>query len=335
MLNVGVIGYGYWGPNLVRNFNEIESSQVVGLCDLNPKNLAKAAARYPGLKTYSDYRELVNSEDIQAIAVATPVATHYEFGMAALKAGKHLLMEKPLAASAQEGEKLIEEAEKRSLTLMIDHTFIYTGAVRKIKEYIDSGVLGKIHYYDSVRINLGLFQSDVDVLWDLAVHDLAILGYLLGKAPVSAMTSGGSHISGQQPNLAYLTLNYDDGFIAHMNVNWLAPVKIRRTIIGGAKKMVVYDDLEPSEKIKVYDKGVDLADPEQGAKELKIGYRSGDMFCPKIELTEALRTMAIHFIESITNKTRPLTDGRDGLTVLKILEAASRSLEENGQKIRL
>src|SRR4026209_2095632 len=260
MINVGVIGYGYWGPNLVRNFLAAPGSAVTSVCDLREERLSSLGKLYPGIKTCSNSTELINDPQIDAVIIATPVSSHFELAMSALKAGKHVLVEKPLAARSDQARKLVDEALARKLVLLVDHTFVYTDTVRKIRELIASGQLGEIYYYDSVRVNLGLFQHDVNVIWDLAVHDLAIMDYLLPVQPVGVSATGIGHVPGEPENMAYVTLHFDANVMAHLHVNWLSPVKVRKTLLGGSRKMVSYDDLEPSEKIRVYDKGITLKD---------------------------------------------------------------------------
>jgi predicted dehydrogenase len=335
MVKLGIIGYGYWGPNLVRNFSEAEGSGVVMVSDLRPENLAKVQKRYPTVKTTTNVQELIDNPDINAVAIATPVRTHYELGMKALKAGKHVFMEKPLAANSQQAAELVAEAEKRKLTLFVDHTFIYTGAVRKIKEMVDQGLLGKIYYYDSVRVNLGLFQHDVNVLWDLAVHDLSIMDYVLGKKPVRVSATGISHIPGGPENMAYLTCFFEENMIAHIHANWLAPVKLRKTLIGGDKQMIVYDDVEVAEKVKVYDKGVMVNDKPEGIYKLMVDYRTGDIWSPHLDNTEALQREVALFVECVRGKASSLSDGKAGLRIVHILEAASTSLAQKGKPVDL
>ncbi len=335
MIGIGVIGYGYWGPNLVRNFMEAPGSRVVSVCDLSAGRLAPLTVRYPTVGVTTDYRELLSDARVDAIVIATPVASHFELAMAALGAGKHVLVEKPLAANSEQALRLVEEADRRGLVLMVDHTFIYTGAVRKIRELISDGALGEIYYYDSVRINLGLFQHDVNVVWDLAVHDLSIMDYVLPARPVAVSATGISHLPGQPENVAYITLFFDNNLIAHVHVNWLSPVKVRRTLIGGSEKMIVYDDLEPSEKLKVYDKGVTVGKHPEDVYELLVSYRSGDMWAPRFDTTEALRTEALHFVECVEKSTRPETDGPEGLRIVRIMEAAEQSLRARGQLVEL
>jgi predicted dehydrogenase len=335
MIGIGVIGYGYWGPNLVRNFAEEPGAQMKMVSDLQPERLSRARTRYPGITTTTDHRELIANPDVDAVVIATPVSTHFELAMQALQAGKHVLVEKPLTSTAEQCMRLIEEAVKRQRLLMVDHTFVYTSAVRKIKELVDDGRLGQLYYYDSVRINLGLFQHDVNVLWDLAVHDLSIMNYVLGTQPIAVAATGMAHVPGKLEDVAYLTCFFDHNLIAHFHVNWLAPVKMRRTLIGGDRQMIVYDDLEPSEKIKVYDKGITLNTIPEGVYQMLVGYRTGDMWAPQLSATEALRVEALHFLECIGSGQRPLTDGQAGLNVVKILEAATESLAQRGRPISL
>ncbi len=334
MIHIGVIGYGYWGPNLVRNFLECGAAEVKAVSDLRPDRLKQVAGRYPAVKTTADHRELLADPGIDAIAIATPVSSHYELALQALQAGKHVLVEKPFTATVEQGRRLVEEADRRRLTLMVDHTFLFTPAVRKVKELVDAGELGRLYYYDSVRVNLGLFQHDVNVLWDLAVHDLSIMDFILGSAPQAVSATGVAHVDGQPEDMAFLTCYFPERVIAHFHVNWLAPVKIRRTLIGGDRKMIVYDDLEPSEKIKVYDKGITVNEPD-GVYRMMVGYRTGDMWAPQLATTEALREEARHFIDCIENGRRPLTDGAAGLDVVRILEAASTSMRNRGQPVEL
>jgi predicted dehydrogenase len=335
MIGLGVIGYGYWGPNLVRNLAEVPGVRMVKVADLRPERLALVRQRYPGVETTTNCAELIADPRVDAVAIATPVSTHHEFGSQALRAGKHVLIEKPLAATSEQALRLIEEADRQRRILMVDHTFVYTGAVRRIQELIVGGTLGEINYYDSVRVNLGLFQRDVNVIWDLAVHDLAIMDYVLNARPCAVTATGMSHVPGQPENIAYLTLFFETNMIAHINVNWLAPVKIRRTLIGGSRRMVVYDDLEPSEKLKVYDKGITVANDGESLYKLLVGYRTGDMWAPQLDMTEALRTQALHFIRCIEHAEPPITDGQTGLRVVRILEAATQALRDRGRLVEL
>jgi predicted dehydrogenase len=332
-VGIGVVGYGYWGPNLVRNFCEASGSRVVAVSDRRRERLALVQARYPGVKVVIDPAELINDPRVDAVAIATPVSTHFPLAMQALEAGKHVLVEKPLANSSAEGVRLIAEAERRRLVLMVDHTFVYTGAVRKIKALVESGQLGNLYYYDSVRVNLGLFQHDVNVIWDLAVHDLAIMDYVLPDRPHAVSVSGIAHVPGQPVNVAYLTCFFPRNLIAHFHVNWLAPVKIRRTLIGGDRQMIVYDDLEPDQKVTVYDKGITLNNEPDSVYHLMVNYRAGDMWAPRVDRTEALHSEVLHFIECIRGGEQPVTDGQAGLRVVRILEAADRSLASAGQQI--
>jgi predicted dehydrogenase len=330
VITIGVIGYGYWGPNLVRNFAEAAGARVGFVTDLHPERLSQAAARYPAIKVSTDYRDLINDAAVDAVAVATPVSSHFELAMAALRAGKHVLVEKPMTSTSEQSLALIDEAERRGLVLMVDHTFVYTSAVKKIRELTQSGDLGEIYYYDSVRINLGLFQHDVNVLWDLAVHDLSIMDYVLAQTPVSVSATGLAHVDGQPENIAYMTMFFAGRLIAHVHVNWLAPVKVRRTLLGGSRRMIVFDDLETSEKIKVYDRGISLNPSPENVYQMLIGYRAGDMWAPQLPLAEALQIEARHFVECVDRRATPITDGQAGLRVVRLLEAATQSMAQHG-----
>ena len=333
MINVGIIGYGYWGPNLVRNFAETPGATVAAVADLDPAKLAIVQRRYPAIKATADFQDLLTDPSIDAIAIATPVSTHFELGMAVLRAGKHLWLEKPMTETSLQARKLIDEAERRERVLFVDHTFIYTGAVRKMGEIVKSGKLGRVYYYDSIRVNLGLFQHDVSVISDLAVHDFSILDYLLGEHPIAVSASGTNHFPGTLENLAYITLFYNSGTIAHANVSWLAPVKVRQILVGGSKKMIIYNDLEPSEKIKVYDKGVTMTDDPRQIQEMRVGYRTGDMWAPKLAATEALHSASQHFVDCIEHAKVPETDGRLGLRVVELIEAATSSMRAKGETV--
>lgn len=335
MIRIGVIGFGYWGPNLVRNFAEAKGSKVVRVCDARPERLAIAANRYPGIATGEDPLDLIHSPDVDAVIIATPVSSHFPLAIEALRSGKHVLVEKPLAATSEQALRLIDEAERRRLTLLVDHTFVYTGAVRQIRERVENGSLGDIYYYDSVRVNLGLFQHDVNVLWDLAVHDLSIMDYVLAKRPCAVSATGISHIPGEPENVAYLTLFFDSSLIAHVHVNWLAPVKVRRTLIGGASKMIVYDDLEPSEKVKIYDKGITVTNRPEDVYAMLINYRTGDMHAPHLATAEALQTEANHFLGCIEGREVPISGGDAGLHVVSLLEAATASLKQRGRPVEI
>jgi predicted dehydrogenase len=333
MIKVGIVGYGYWGPNLVRNFAETAGATVAAVADVDTAKLAVVQRRHPAVKATTEFQDLVADPSIDAIAIATPVNTHFDLGMAVLGAGKHLWLEKPMAATSVQARKLVDEAERRQRVLFVDHTFIYTGAVRKMAEIIKAGELGRVYYYDSTRVNLGLFQRDVNVIADLAVHDFSILDYLLGEHPAAVSASGTNHFPGTPENLAYITLFYDSGIIAHTNVSWLAPVKVRQILVGGSKKMIIYDDLEPSEKIKVYDKGISFTDDPAKIQEMRVGYRTGDMWAPKLSGTEALSMGGEHFVDCIERGKVPETDGKLGTRVVELIEAATSSMRKKGETV--
>jgi predicted dehydrogenase len=332
---IGVIGYGYWGPNLVRNFIECPGASVRAVCDRSPSRLALVERRYPGIRTTTSASELIDDPRVDAVVIATPVQHHFELAMQSLRAGKHTLVEKPLASSSEQARRLIDEAAARRLVLMTGHTFVYTGAVRKMRELSFSGDLGDIYYYDSVRINLGLFQHDVNVLWDLAVHDIAIMDYVLRQRPVAVSATGLAHLQGEPENIAYMTMFFDGSLIAHVHVNWLSPVKVRRTLLGGSRQMVVFDDLEASEKIKVYDRGVSLNPSPENVYQMLVGYRTGDMWAPQLQVTEALSLEAADFISCIEKGSVPLSDGEAGLRVVRLLEAATESMAQQGRLVEL
>lgn len=335
VLGVGVIGYGYWGPNLVRNFMADTGTRVVAICDRSKERLAEVGRLYPGVRTTTDPKDLFANGEIDAIAIATPVATHFELARDALRAGKHVLVEKPIASTSDEASRLIEEAARRNLVLLVDHTFVFTGAVTKIRDVIREPSFGKLQYYDSTRVNLGLFQHDVNVMWDLAVHDLSIMDHVIGASPVAVSATGLSHVPGQPANVAFMTLFFDSDVIAHVNVNWLSPVKIRRTLVGGSKRMIVYDDLETSEKVKIYDKGITVTETPDEVRKLLISYRTGDLWSPKVNETEALRLEVAHFRNCIDGKEKPLTPGERGLAIVRMLEAADESMKQRGQAVEL
>jgi predicted dehydrogenase len=340
MIGIAVVGYGYWGPNLVRNFWEVPDARLVSVCDLKPERLAGVQGRYPAVEITSNFNDILNDTRIDAVAIATPVFSHFDLALRALQAGKHVFVEKPMASTSEQAARLVDEAEKRGLVLAVDHTFIHTGAVRKMRELVDDGV-GDVYYYDSVRVNLGLFQHDVSVIWDLAVHDLSIMDYVLPYKPVAVSAAGVSHVEGEPENIAYLNLFFSNTVIAHVHVNWLAPVKVRRTLVGGSKKMIVYDDLEPSEKIKVYDKGITLNGNGQGngngdkRYQMLVGYRTGDMWAPQLDMREALGVELREFVGCVQQRKSPIADGHAGLRVVRILEAATQSLAERGRVIEL
>jgi predicted dehydrogenase len=331
MIRFGVIGYGYWGPNIVRNIHSLDVATVVTVCDKSPVSLKRVKQNYPDISVTSDYSELLTSTDIDAIAVITPVWTHFELAKAALLNGKHVFVEKPFTSNSAQAEELIELAERKSLQIMVDHTFLFTGAVKKIHQLIDDSTLGRLYYYDSTRVNLGLFQHDVDVIWDLAPHDLAIVDYLIGKPPEAIVATGSAHVNGLT-DVAYMTAYFPDRVIAHINVNWLSPVKVRTTLIGGEKKMLVWNDLEADEKIKVYDRGVQMSSRE-AMHEMLVSYRSGDMWAPKIETIEALKAELAYFVTCIENGQTPFNDGSAGLRVVRMLEAAEKSLKLKGEAV--
>ena len=333
MIRVGVLGYGYWGPNIVRNFDGQERSKVVAVCDQSPKSQRRVHQAYPNVRVMGDSKDLLSATDIDVVAVVTPVWTHYELAKAALENGKHVFVEKPFTSTTQQAEELIELAERKRLKIMVDHTFLFTGSVRKIRQLVDDGTLGSLYYFDSIRVNLGLFQHDVNVMWDLAPHDLSIMNYIIREKPEAVIATGGRHLNGHA-DVAFITVYFPSNVVAHINVNWLSPVKIRTTLIGGEKKMLVWDDLEADEKIKVYDKGVAITGG-QGLYDLLVSYRSGDVWAPKVEQAEALKVELEYFLDCIANNRTPLNDGIAGLGVVQLLEAADRSLEKRGQIIRL
>jgi predicted dehydrogenase len=331
MIRFGVIGYGYWGPNVVRNLRSLESTKVVAICDQNEPALRRAKQAYPDVLVTSDCSELLSSPGIDAVAVITPVWTHFELTRNALRNGKHVFVEKPFTSTSAQAEELIELAERKNLQIMVDHTFLFTGAVRKIRQLIDDNTLGKLYYYDSTRVNLGLFQHDVNVLWDLAPHDLSIVDYLIGGRAEAIVATGEKHLNGLT-DIAFLTAYFPDNVIAHINVNWLSPVKVRTTLIGGEKKMVVWNDLEVDEKIKVYDRGVQM-NSREGVYNLLVSYRSGDMWSPKLEATEALKAELSYFVDCIQNSEVPINDGMAGLRVVRMLEAAEESMSQKGEAV--
>jgi predicted dehydrogenase len=328
MLRLGAIGYGYWGPNVVRNFASQPDCRVAMICDQDPRAQARARSHHPGAEITGCAKDVIASPQVDAVAIVTPVSSHYELARQALEHGKHIFVEKPFAATTEQAEALIELAERRRLTIMVDHTFLFTGAVRKMKELIDQGVLGRLYYYDSTRVNLGLFQHDVNVVWDLAPHDLSIMDYLIGREPELVVATGQAHLNGLE-DVAYITLYFPNRITAHINVNWLSPVKVRTTLVGGERKMLLWNDLEPTEKIKIYDKGVELGSKE-GIYELLVNYRSGDMWSPRVEQAEALQLEARYFLDCVASGERPFNDGHAGLRVVRMLEAAQRSLERRG-----
>lgn len=330
-MKIGIIGLGYWGPNLVRNFLAQNDVDRVIACDQRPERLQFIKIKFPSAILTDQTNDVIKGES-DIIVIATPVSTHFELAKLSLEAGKHIWVEKPFTATVAEAEELIELADRKNLKIFVDHTFIYTGAVRKMKELVAKGELGKILYFDSERINLGLFQRDVNVIWDLAPHDLSIMNYVLGDHIIEAVCSNGIANYNGKENIAHLSIYFEDNCFAHFHVNWTSPVKIRRMIVGGNKKMLVFDDMENSEKIKVYDSGVEFKTPES-IHEALVQYRIGDMFSPKVNQTEALALGAREFLDAIKENRKPLTDGIDGLKVIRILEASSESLKNRGKMI--
>jgi predicted dehydrogenase len=335
MISIGVLGYGYWGPNIVRNFQSLDLGCVKSVSDLNPKALTKVSKTYPAIHTTTDCHEILRSPGIDAVAVITPVATHYPLVKEALENGKHVFVEKPFTDDVPHAEELVELAERKHLKIMVDHTFLFTGAVRKTKELIDGGVLGTIYYYDSMRINLGLFQMDVNVVWDLAPHDFSIMKHVIKAKPRAVVATGECHVNGKE-DVAYITVYFDNNVIAHFNVNWLSPVKVRTTLIGGEKKMLVWNDLEPDEKIRIYDKGVTKGNGNgSDVHELLVSYRMGDIWAPRIEQIEALKAETQYFVECVEKDKKPFNDGMAGLEVVKMLSAVDSSLSKKGGMVYL
>jgi predicted dehydrogenase len=333
MIKLGLIGYGYWGPRVARNFATIPDCKLTAICDKSPDLLRRASQTFPGIRVTSDPCELITSPDIDAVAVVTPVWTHFDLAKSAIANEKHVFVEKPFTSTAEQAEQLIEFAARKKVQIMVDHTFLFTGAVKKLRQLIDEGTLGKLYYYDSTRVNLGLFQHDVNVVWDLAPHDLSIMDYLIGDKPTTLIATGEKHLNGHE-DVAYITIYFANKMIAHLNVNWLSPVKVRTTLLGGEKKMAVWNDLEADEKVKVYDRGVIITNG-QSVYDLLVSYRSGDMWAPKVDQVEALTAEAKYFVDCIHNNRRPINDGEAGLRVVRLLEAADRSLQERGIPVSL
>ena len=334
MIKVGVIGYGYWGPNVVRNLFGVEGCEVVAVCDSNQQVLGRVSQAYPGLETTTDSSRILKGRDIDAVAIVTPVWTHYELAKAALENGKHVFVEKPFTSNSAQAQELIDLAEKKKLQIMVDHTFLFTGAVRKIHELVENGTLGDLYYYDSLRVNLGLFQHDVNVIWDLAPHDLSIMDHVIKGNAEAIVATGERHLNGLE-DVAFVTVYFPRGVIAHINVNWLSPVKVRTTLIGGEKKMVVWNDLEADEKIKVYDRGVQKTTNPDGLHNLLVSYRTGDMWAPQLERGEALTVEMRYFLECIRKNQRPFNDGQAGMRVVRMLEAADKSVKNRGALVQL
>jgi predicted dehydrogenase len=333
-MRIGVIGYGYWGPNIVRNFHSQDNCEVVLVADRNPKCEARLKKVYPSIGFTTDENEILTSSNIDVVAVVTPVWTHYELAKKALENGKHVFVEKPFTYSVAQGEELVELADRKKLKIMVDHTFLFTGAVRKIKELVDRKELGDLYYYDALRVNLGLFQHDVNVIWDLAPHDLSIMDYVIAAKPETVVATGEKHLNGVE-DVAFITVYFPKRIIAHVNVNWLSPVKVRTTLIGGEKKMLMWNDLEADEKLRIYDKGVSMSTNPSNLHQLLVSYRSGDMWAPQVEQIEALRAETAYFLKCIDENSRPFNDGEAGLRVVRILEAADRSIRSRGEAINL
>lgn len=333
MIRIGVIGYGYWGPNIVRNLERVEGARVEMICDKSPEMLKRVKQAHPGVRVTQSCTDILHSSEVDAVAIITPVWTHFELAKAALQNGKHVFVEKPFTSDSGQAEELIELAYQRGLIIMVDHTFLFTGAVKKIRQLIEGEILGKLYYYDSTRVNLGLFQHDVNVIWDLAPHDLSIMDYLLGGDAEAISATGQRHLNGHE-DIAFITVYFPRNVIAHINVNWLSPVKVRTTLIGGEKKMLVWNDLEADEKVKIYDKGVEIRSRE-GVYETLVKYRSGDMWAPQLEQGEALKTELDYFVQCVNKLQRPINDGQAGYRIVKMLEAANRSLKKQGEIVRL
>lgn len=333
-VKVGVLGAGYWGPKLIRNFHEIPSADMAMVCDLRQDRLAHVRELYPAVRVTTDYQELLRS-DVEAVAIATPIPTHHRLAREALLAGKHVLVEKPLTANSEEAEDLVNLAEKRGLSLMVGHTFEYNPAVEYLRRIIAAGELGRIYYINATRVNLGIFQPDINVVWDLAPHDVSILLFILGMLPVNVSARGAAYVRPRIHDVAYLTLHFPNEIMADIRVSWLDPCKIRRITVVGSKKMVVYDDVEPTEKIKIYDKGVDVPPYSDTLEEFHLSYRYGDITTPAIPNVEPLRVECEHFLHCVRTGERPRSDGRDGLEVVRILEAATRSLLNGGMRERV
>ncbi len=333
MIKIGLIGYGYWGPNLARNFNTNPDLELSAICDFAPDRLQTAATLYPQIKLLTKAEDLFKDTDLDAIAIATPVSTHFDLAKKALLSDKHVWLEKPMTEKVEQGEELIDLAQKKNKVLLVDHTFVYTGAVRKMKEIIERGELGDLIYYDSTRVNLGLFQQDIDVIWDLAPHDISIMDNLMPFRKLSVSATGSHYYGNGVTPKALLTIFMENNALAHINVSWVSPVKIRQTLIGGTSKMILYDDNQPSEKIKVYDKGVELYETKEKLYHLKVQYRVGDMYAPKLDDHEALTFETKHFADCLSNGEKPLTDGKAGLEVVKVLVASRESLEKNGTPV--
>ena len=332
-LGVAVLGCGYWGPNYVRNFTENLGSRVVAVADLRQKRLDAIGLRYPGIRLTHDFESLLDDDEVEAVAIATPVSTHCDLTCAALEAGKHVVVAKPMATTAADARLMLETARAAGRVLLVDHTFVYGSPVRQIRSLLEDGALGEPYYFDSVRVNLGLFQQDVNVIWDLAAHDLAIATFLFGEEPLQVHAVGASHSPSGHEDVAYVTLSYPDSLIAHCHVNWLSPVKIRQTLVAGSEKMLVWNDLAADELIKVYDHGVTISSDAEGIYEMLVGYRMGDVWIPHLERYEALAALVDHFVECIRTGAQPITGGEFGVRVIQLLEAAATSLRDGGMPV--
>ncbi len=333
-MRIGVIGYGYWGPNIVRNFHTLDNTEVILVADRNPNCEMRLKKTFPSIGFTTNENDVLTSPNIDVVAVVTPVWTHHELAKKALENGKHVFVEKPFTYSVAQAEELIELADRKNLKIMVDHTFLFTGAVRKIKDLVDKRELGDLYYYDALRVNLGLFQHDVNVIWDLAPHDLSIMDYVIADKPEAVVATGEKHLNGVE-DVAFITVYFPKRVIAHVNVNWLSPVKVRTTLIGGEKKMLVWNDLEVDEKIRIYDKGVSMSTNPANLHQLLVSYRSGDMWAPQVEQVEALRAETSYFVKCIEENKNPFNDGAAGLRVVRILEAANRSIRSRGEAVTL
>jgi predicted dehydrogenase len=332
-VRIGVIGYGYWGPNIVRNFQSSEKADVMAVCDRSSKSLERVRRAHPDMPITSDHMELLTAPNVDAVAIVTPVWTHFELAKTALENGKHVFVEKPFTCTVAQAEQLVELADRKNLKIMVDHTFLFTGAVKRIRQFVDDGTLGDLYYYDSTRVNLGLFQHDVNVIWDLAPHDFSIMDHLIERRPEAIVATGANHLNGHA-DVAFMTIYYPGNLIGHINVNWLSPVKVRTTLLGGEKKMLVWNDLEADEKLRVYDKGVQVTSGEAVYQQL-VSYRAGDMWSPKVEQVEALKLEANYFLDCILNNKKPFNDGEAGLRIVRMLEAAEESLQQKGKVVKL
>ena len=334
-VKIAIVGCGYWGQNLIRNFSDLDNAEVVAVCDFSLNALARIKRRYPLVELKHDFQQVLADPRIHAVVIATPVSTHYPFASRALRAGKHVLVEKPLATSTKQVLDLMELADTHDRTLMVDHTFLYTGAVRRMRSLIGAGEIGDLLYFDSVRISLGLVQSDINVIWDLAPHDFSIMDCLCSEDPVAVSATGAKHLGCPFENIAYVTAHFESKMIAHFHLNWLAPVKVRKTLVGGTRKMIVYDDMETVEKVRLYDKGITVSHDSESRERILANYRNGDMVAPNLDTSEALRLMAREFVDSVSEGRQPISDGYAGYRVVRLLEAAQQSMELNGRPIEL